>query len=144
MAYFEDLSPCTYFGNWSDRLASVGWLVPEKDFVKGEVSKEFFEALFSMLRKPWQPFIAAGHEPCRFCRFTHGPAKLRYLDEEVSIGTNNLFVPDGEKVFVSPSMILHYIDSHQYQPPVEFQAAVVKESSHSFIELSRKLHSVIS
>ena len=142
MAYFEDMSPCTYFGNWSDRLVSVGWLVPEREFVTGDVSDEFFEALFSMLKKPWQPFVTAGHEPCKFCRFTHGPTILKYVGEEVSIGTNNLFVPDGERAFVTPSSILHYIDSHKYQPPAEFQAAVLRESSSSSIDLFKKLKSI--
>ena len=142
MAYFEDMSPCTYFDRWSDRLVSVGWLAPEREFVTGDVSKEFFDALFSMLKKPWQPFVTAGHEPCRFCRFTHGTTMLKYLDGEVSIGTNNLFVPDGERAFVAPSSIIHYIDSHRYRPPEEFQAAVLRESSSTPIDLFTKMKSL--
>jgi hypothetical protein len=63
MAHFEDMSPCTYFDNWSDRLVSIGWLVPEREFATGEVSKDFFDALFFMLKKPWQPFVTAGMNP---------------------------------------------------------------------------------
>ncbi len=142
MAYLEDMSPCTYFDLRSDRLTAVGWLVPEKEFAKGEVSKEFFEALFSMLKKPWQPFVAAGHQPCRFCRFTHGTATLRYGGEEVLIGANNLFVPDGERAFVAPSLIIHYVDSHMYCPPAEFQAAVLRASSYSASELYLQMKSI--
>lgn len=142
MAYLEDMSPCTYFDPWSDRLTSVGWLVPEKEFATGDVSKEFFEALFSMLKKPWQPFAFAGHEPCRFCRFTHGMTTLRYHGEEVSVGTNNLFVPNGERAFVAPSLIIHYVDSHMYRPPAEFQAAVLRASSRSAMELYRQMKSI--
>jgi hypothetical protein len=142
MAHFEDLSPFTYFGRWSDRLVAVGWLVPEREFVTGEVSREFFDALFSMLRRPWQPFATTGHEPCKFCRFTHGVTIIKYRGEEVSVGTNNLFVPDGNKAFVAPSLIVHYIDSHKYQPPAEFQAAVLRESSNSSSDLFKKMKSI--
>jgi hypothetical protein len=40
------------------------------------------------------------------------------------MGTANVFVPAGDVVFVAPSLLLHYIDSHEYQPPSEFQRAV--------------------
>lgn len=142
MAYLADMSPCGYFGKWSDRLVSVGWLVPENDFKKGQVSQEFFDALFSMLKKPWQPFAVAGHEPCRFCQFTNGPVILRYQGQEISVGVNNLFVPDGERAFAAPSTIIHYIDSHRYQPPTEFQDAVLRESRSSSIDLIEKLKNI--
>jgi hypothetical protein len=67
---------------------------------------------------------------------------LKYLGQDVSVGTNNLFVPDGERAFVAPSLIVYYIDSHRYRPPAEFQAAVLRESSNSSIELFKKLKSI--
>jgi hypothetical protein len=139
VAYFDDMTPCTYFDRWQDRLTAVGWLAPGRAYQKGEVSEEFFSALVMMLKKPWQPFVAAGYEPCRFCRFSRGTAKLRYLDTEISIGSNNLFVPDDRQVFVAPSMIAHYIDSHEYQPPLEFQSAVVRSSRLSSMEYYKKM-----
>ena len=60
----------------------------------------------------------------------------------MSVGANNLFVPDGERAFVSPSLIVHYIDSHGYKPPAAFQAAVLRESSNSSMELLKKLKSI--
>jgi hypothetical protein len=103
------------------------------------VSEEFFSALVMMLKKPWQPLVPAGFELCRFCRFSHGTAKLRYRDVEISIGSNNLFVPDKGRVFVAPSTIAHYVDSHEYQPPSEFQAAVVRSSRLSSIEYIKEM-----
>lgn len=142
MAYFEDLSPCTYFEGLTGQLISIGWLAPGFDYETGDVSKEFFEALFNMLKKPWQPYAFAGREPCRLCKFTHGMPSLTYLGEKVSIGANNLFLPDGGKAFVAPSLVIHYIDSHGYKPPAEFQAAVLRESSTSPIEMYKKLESI--
>ena len=45
---------------------------------------------------------------------------------DVSIGSNNLFVPADGFLFVAPSTIIHYIDSHGYSPPIEFQRAVLE------------------
>jgi hypothetical protein len=139
MAYFDDMTPCTYLDRWQDRLIAVGWLVSGREYQKGEVSEEFFSALVVMLKKPWQPFISAGYEPCRFCRFSHGATTLRYLNTEISIGSNNLFVPDEGRVFVAPSMIAHYIDSNEYQPPLEFQAAVMRSSRLSSMGYYKKM-----
>lgn len=138
MAHFDDLTPCTYFDRWEDRLVAVGWLAPGKGYKKGEVSEEFFNALATMLRKPWQPFVFAGFEPCRFCRFSQG-VSLHYRDIQISMGNQNLFVPDNGRVFVAPSTIAHYIDSHEYQPPLEFQAAVVRSSKLSLINYAKEL-----
>lgn len=43
-----------------------------------------------------------------------------------TVGCSNLWVPDPERrcVFVAPSMVVHYVDAHGYQPPVQFVEAV--------------------
>lgn len=42
----------------------------------------------------------------------------------VRFGANNLFVPGEGCVYVAPSMIVHYVDAHGYDPPVIFWQAV--------------------
>ncbi len=44
----------------------------------------------------------------------------------VHFGANNLYVPDEGCVYVAPSMIVHYIDVHRYEPPATFWEAVMK------------------
>ena len=44
----------------------------------------------------------------------------------LSLGTSNLYVPFEGGIFVSPSLIAHYIDAHDYTPPEVFQAAVLE------------------
>ena len=61
------------------------------------------------------------------------------MDTEISLGGTNLFVPDSGRVFVAPSMVAHYIDSHDYQPPLEFQAAVLRLGNTTSIEYLRIL-----
>jgi hypothetical protein len=41
------------------------------------------------------------------------------------IGARNLWVPTKECVYVTPSMIAHYIRNHGYRPPDEFIVAVM-------------------
>ena len=51
---------------------------------------------------------------------------------EINIGISNLFVPADNFVFAAPSMILHYIHGHGYDPPSSFWDAVMASSRLSF------------
>jgi hypothetical protein len=113
---YEDLSPCTYFGNEHEKLLAVGWLDADSAFAKGNVSSDFFKSLVELLADPWQPVAIAGRQPCSLCRFTGGLT--------ARLGAANLFVPNVAHVFVAPSLIAHYIDAHDYCPPMQFQTAV--------------------
>ena len=125
MTFYYDLAPCPYFGKWEKSLTAVGWLENGYEFVKGAVSEDFFTALVGLCVEPWQPLAVAGRQPCPFCRLTGGPGELIYR-MTVALGTANLFVPGGERVFVAPTMVVHYIDAHEYAPPPEFQEAVLQ------------------
>ncbi|XYH97325.1 hypothetical protein ACMHYB_57805 [Sorangium sp. So ce1128] len=125
MAYYPDLGPCDYFGRWQDILRAVGWHEPSHPFATGSVPESFFGALVRLLSDPWQPFAAAGHHSCPYCRFTGGPAELRFDGATIHVGVNNLFVPADNEVYVAPSLIAHYVDAHGYSPPPVFQAAVL-------------------
>jgi hypothetical protein len=118
--------------NWlpyceDDRMVPVGWLNPSEDFDRGEVSHEFVAALFRLLLNPWQPGIAMGFHSCPFCRFSGGPSSFSMLEsnDSVTLGRDNVYVPADGRVFVAPSLVIHYIDAHQYRPPDDFQAAVL-------------------
>lgn len=128
MSHFEDLSRNSYFGRWEDVLISVGWLDRAHEYPRGTVSVDFFRALARLLVDPWQPAIFAGREPCSLCQFSGGPGMLVFEGSEVRLGSTNLFVPSPRqsKVFVAPSLVVHYIDAHGYVPPEEFQVAVLQ------------------
>ncbi|RKG90751.1 hypothetical protein D7V88_10505 [Corallococcus terminator] len=126
MSYFQDLSPCSYFGRWEESLLAVGWLDSEHAFTKGAVGEDFFAGLIRLCMQPWQPAVFAGRHPCPFCRFTGGHGGVTYQGMTVSIGAENVFVPGLERVFVAPTMIAHYIDAHEYVPPQVFQEAVLR------------------
>jgi hypothetical protein len=44
----------------------------------------------------------------------------------ISFGASNVFVPGEGVIYVAPSMIAHYIDAHNYEPPAVFWEAVMK------------------
>lgn len=132
MAHFEDLSPCPYFSGFHvDILRAIGWLEAGHEYVRGDVSREFFEKLCELLQRPWTPYVFCGYHGCGFCRFTHGIASTRFHRDGNTIripglSCLNLFVPGDGVVYVSPELIAHYVDSHGYKPPEEYVQAVLE------------------
>jgi hypothetical protein len=126
MTYYPDQSPCDYFGpEEAERLLAIGWLDSPSPFNKGSVDPRFLKKLAELLVAPWQPAVTMGKHDCTFCRFTGGPAAFSFGGLDVPLGVSNVFIPADGFLFVAPSLILHYIDSHRYSPPSEFQQAVL-------------------
>jgi len=142
MAAYKDLEPCGYFGEqWATSLVAVGWIESPPDLTTGPVDARFFEALTALLVDPWQPLTQAGSHRCTLCRFTGGPAVVRFRDREIAVGVTNVFVPTHDRTYVAPSLIAHYIDAHDYAPPPEFQQAVLSSppmKSMDYYKLLRK------
>jgi len=127
MAFFPDLGPIDYFPLADARaLRAVGWLTRGQDFVRGEVSRDFFGRLCELLVSPWQPLASSGFHECDLCRFSGGPRHLRWGDATISLGAANLFVPGQGCIYVAPSLIAHFVDAHDYSPPREFTQAVLQ------------------
>ena len=124
MPTMADMVPWNHRGVQRDHVLAIGWL-GETNAPAASVPSEFFERLVSLLVNPWQPFIAAGFHACGWCRFSGGPAQLQAFGKRVQMGRDNLFVPAGDRVYVAPSLMAHYIDAHGYAPPEQFQAAVM-------------------
>jgi hypothetical protein len=127
LTHYADLSPCDCRSlNLHGKLLAVGWLDTDFPYPQGEVGEQFVAKLVELLTDPWQPAVAMGRHQCPFCRFSGGPITFQFRNTSVSMGVNNLFVPASEVVYVAPSLILHYIDSHGYMPPEQFRRAVME------------------
>jgi hypothetical protein len=109
--WFEDLAPCTYFPGEA-KLVAVGWLERGKPYAAGQGDRRVYDALLEMRRNPWQPFVSMGTHECELCQF------------EGERGAANLFVPADGVIYVSPELIVHYINAHGYAPPDVFCRAV--------------------
>lgn len=127
MTHFADGSPCTYFpAPCGDRLRAVGWLEPEHAYARGPVDRAFVVKLAALFVSPREFAIAAGLHQCRLCRFSRGTAPFQIDGLTVRMGASNLLVPAGEFAFMAPSLVLHYLDAHEYAPPPQFVEAVLQ------------------
>jgi hypothetical protein len=113
MAWFSDLSPCTYFAH-AAVLRAVGWLESGKEFQIGKVDRRVYDKLVELSREPWQPVTCAGLHSCDLCGY-----------EPISHGVNNIFIPGKGLLYVCPELIVHYMNAHGYRPPAEFCDAVL-------------------
>jgi hypothetical protein len=115
MAWYEDLTPCDYFGTErASFLRSVGWLSRGRHFPTGTVDERVYPKLVELLLDPWQPAVATGPHPCDLC-----------LYKPEARGVKNLFLPGNGCIFVCPELIVHYMNAHGYCPPQVFCDAVL-------------------
>jgi hypothetical protein len=114
MAFFEDLTPYTYFHPEEERAGTVniGWLDRRQPFPTGETNVEFRAKLLQLCRRRVKR--TRGFHCCDFCKGPdkpHGSAEIRVLG-------------DG-RVYAAPELVYHYVVAHAYRPPEEFIAAVL-------------------
>src|SRR5262245_2706851 len=138
MAWFADLSECTYFGEACGKhLRAVGWLEQGRPYSKASIGsrfrtlidRSFLTKLSELLENPWEPDHFCGFHTCDLCSeadIWSVDANGHRIGSADANGYRNLFVPGQDTIYVCPAMILHYIRKHGYAPPVEFTRAVVK------------------
>jgi hypothetical protein len=152
MAYFKDLASCGYFSGWGspNTFKAVGWLsrIHTYPVQRTKLSDTHFHRLLQLVEDPWQPEFYMGGHNCGLCipgenrtrdflfsiRNTrlvprslveHDRLTLERYGLVIHFGISNLFLPGKNCIFVAPSMIVHYIDRHNYDPPAEFWQAVL-------------------
>jgi hypothetical protein len=131
MSRYDDLSPCEYFGpEHAAGLKAVGWLEEESEFRQGKPDARFVHKLVLLLGDSSPLDRSADPHYCSLCSLSHGPSEFRLWQSPgmpvVPMGNRNLVVPGNGYLYVAPSLILHYIDAHQYAPPEEFVKAVLE------------------
>ncbi len=112
---------------WEQSSLAVGWLERGHAYPRGAVEEKFFAALLRLCANPWQPpVVSAGFHVCSLCQFAGRLKGTSYFGAGGATGTANVFIPGETQVFIAPTMIVHYIDAHEYVPPMEFQDAVLQ------------------
>jgi hypothetical protein len=146
MTYIPDLAPCRYFdgirvlgiaGRWvpmsalEGRLVAVGWLDLPHPVVSGSVAPAVRAQLEAFVIGQGSAFLPfRGVHTCSFCAAALPPGLsprdvTRRLPSDSHSGAV-IFVPTAEgTVYVVPALVLHYIDTHHYQPPATFCAAII-------------------
>lgn len=112
MAYYADLTHYNYH-HYCEKELNVGWLQKDQPFPIGEVSTEFLEKLKWFNEKPF-PLFYLGHHQCEFCE-----------DIEATSSCELRIVGSDGTVYATPSLIIHYIEKHNYLPPQQFIDAVL-------------------
>lgn len=117
MAYFPDLTTSSPVLS-GDTIRAVGWLERAYGYPTGKVTgpSRFLRNLLAIRLGARHaqsiPFLSdsMGTHECDFCSGHHD--------------TGELFVPFGSLLYVAPTMIVHYVQVHDYLPPLEFVKAV--------------------
>jgi hypothetical protein len=125
MSYFADLTRFSYLGDRGPALLNVGWLEAGNPYPQGTVSEADIAALERLASGTWQPIFCRGWHNCSLCghKPEDEPIVRNIAGESKLLGADNLFIPAGEIMYVAPTLILHYIETHHYLPPAEFLAA---------------------
>ncbi len=95
----------------------VGWLHPDEPFRQGAAPAGFVARLKEFSNRArfcseafnWGAY--GGYHTCEFCQQAHATGSLGVLFEG--------------KLYHAPTMIIHYVEHHQYVPPDEFIEAVM-------------------
>ena len=108
--YFEDLSKYNFFFKDSEEI-NIGWLDSGHDFEKKAPLQEFVEKLKAY--KDHTTMQTRGWHQCPFC-----------TDKATSSNEIRVVGKDG-KIYASPTLVIHYVEKHNYSPPQEFVDAVL-------------------
>ena len=127
MAFFPDLSPYSYHDATPDpNLLNVGWLSSDHPFHTGSIPEAFLGILRILAASP--SHLMRGKHPCEFCV---PPSNIKAPDERFNwswerAGNGEIRVRSAAGItYVAPTLIVHYVSEHQYQPPQQFIEAVL-------------------
>jgi hypothetical protein len=120
--YYPDLTPYSDHSKLM-KVFNVGWLDHLHDYAKGVV-------LYSVKAKLRQVMINGqdvkhirGIQPCTICCASQSYVGTSGVQRV--LGMSEIWIPSWNGIiYAAPSLIIHYIDVHYYQPPQEFLESV--------------------
>ncbi|MEV4318087.1 hypothetical protein [Actinocrispum sp. NPDC049592] len=131
MTTYQDLS--TYVYGDHDPAATVlnvGWLGGRASFTTGDVDAEVRYALLEAIVRD-QVNVMRGWHSCELCT-EPSPVVVPFepaRDGKLRLGHAEVHVTGADGVvYAAPTLIVHYIDAHNYRPPQQFIDAVMANS----------------
>jgi hypothetical protein len=101
-------------------VRKVGWLGIGMCFPQGELAKDVVQRLGEFVKR-WRIgikelgwYFPRGAHRCEFCTCTKFYAAGEFA------------VPSGKLIYLSPEMILHYVQEHGYRPPERYCQALLE------------------
>lgn len=127
--YFADLTNYIYYRNSSFKeVFNIGWLELDCSFRSKKPNAEFLNKLGLLMKGSDYCDVHVNKirslHPCNIC----GEDNVREIVDEVNLllGATEIWIPFDAGWFAAPSMILHYVSVHHYDPPHAFVNAVMK------------------
>lgn len=125
--YYPDLTPYCYFeGERPPDALNVGWLEIHHPFPIKKASEELLDALFE--RCLHSVIQTRGWHQCQFCDDADAkPMSVFRHGQETTLGSAEITVngKDGRQ-YAAPTLIYHYVATHDYDPPKEFVEALIE------------------
>ncbi len=128
MTFIADLAPYDYVEHAPPALA-VGWLDAEHQFTVGACPPDVRDRLVTLAAAPRHPM--RGYHFCPFCPGEQDEDHMLRVEDPtqpgnfVWLGNAEVWVEgaDGTR-YAAPTLVVHYIDEHDYRPPPAFIEAV--------------------
>ena len=135
--YFTDLSEYCYQPANVNGLVNVGWLDKSHSYETGLVSPDLIDRLL-LLASEFSVNRTRGLHSCPFCeqRYSRlGGVGVRWRGRLLVLGGAEIRVPGEAGInFAAPDLVAHYIQDHNYSPPVEFQDALQSLDPRQFTD----------
>jgi hypothetical protein len=144
MSYFPDLTPYDFLAVPQPNIVNVGWLCVAHRYPQGKVAPHLLERLKKLACHPVH--LTRGFHVCDLCkdRSHHLHPEMRGNGEiqiTVRVFADGTLTPNSVEslsqkeiesglilyrkvTYASPVLIVHYIESHDYLPPLEFLNAL--------------------
>lgn len=104
------------------KLLTIGWLDNNYKFNQKKSSEEFLDKLFYLCCFPVNQ--TRGYYQCPFCNNEYG-FEVERNNKKLVLGSAEIIVKGKKRItYISPDLIYHYIEAHNYFPPYEFIEAV--------------------
>lgn len=134
--YYKDLTPAKNGDKIIHGVFYVGWLSKDKLFKKGKVDEEFLKKLKLIFfgndnYSSQVNLLRAPSRPCDFCGVV---VEEHDFERYMGLGCSEIWIKHKEKYYAAPSLIIHYIEAHNYKPPKEYVRAVMA------VDLSDSFH----
>jgi hypothetical protein len=119
----RDLVRHPAFSDAPKPVLAVGWELVGQPAASSREDVRSYDALAQLFVESKARELTAEPVFCRQCRFSRGPVRVEHRLGSIP-ADQLLVVPSGERSFVVPGMVLHFIDAHGYRPPAAFVEAV--------------------
>lgn len=139
MTTYEDLTPYDYFPDQEGDVRNVGWLGKESRFPTGEAEPGLVAALVTLAAFHHANGTRGFHR-CELCgprttRDDYEPTTVPFefaARGEVMLGSAEIHVPGrGGVIYAAPNLVVHYVETHGYEPPADFVRSALAEAAAS-------------